>query len=330
MEATTELSMENAVEALMAQEPETAEVETTDTETEEVEEDEVEDTEVEDSDDSDDAEDADDDDEDEYEGDEGEADSDEQDDSVNSETFTVKVDGEDVEVSLQDLTKSYSGQRYINQGMQKAAEQRKQAEQAYNSLNQQRAQLDQYIQQVSQNGLVPKPIAPTRALFTDDPLGYLDADLKYKEDMGLYQADQNQLAHNHKAMQEAQAETYQANLQYQQEELKRLIPDFADAKKATKLKDNLIRHGGTLGFTEVELRSVVDARTMRTLHESMLWRQSLEGKSDVQAKLKKARPLMKSGVKKTGESVKSVEKKLMSKLKKSGSINDAAALLFNS
>ena len=329
MEATTEMSMDNAVEALLAQEPETAEVETTDTETEEVEEAEVEDTEVEDSDD-DDADDADDDDEDEYEGDEGEADSDEQDDSVGSETYTVKVDGVDVEATLQDLIKSYSGQRYIQNGMQKAAEQRKQAEQAYNGLIQQRAQLDQYSQQVSQNGLVSKPIAPTRALFTDDPLGYMDANLKYSEDMELYQADQNQLAHNHKAMQEAQAETYQANLQYQQEELKRLIPDFADAKKATKLKDNLIKHGGTLGFTEVELRSVVDARTMRTLHESMLWRQSLEGKSDVQAKLKKARPLMKSGVKKTGESVKSVEKKLMSKLKKSGSINDAAALLFNS
>lgn len=329
MEATTEMSMDNAVEALLAQEPETAEVETTDTETEEVEEAEVEDTEVEDSDD-DDADDADDDDEDEYEGDEGEADSDEQDDSVGSETYTVKVDGVDVEATLQDLIKSYSGQRYINQGMQKASELKKQAEQAYNGLIQQRAQLDQYSQQVSQNGLVSKPIAPTRALFTDDPLGYMDANLKYSEDMELYQADQNQLAHNHKAMQEAQAETYQANLQYQQEELKRLIPDFADAKKATKLKDNLIRHGGTLGFTEVELRSVVDARTMRTLHESMLWRQSLEGKSDVQAKLKKARPLMKSGVKKTGESVKSVEKKLMSKLKKSGSINDAAALLFNS
>jgi hypothetical protein len=329
VEATTEMSMDNAVEALLAQEPETAEVETTDTETEEVEEAEVEDTEVEDSDD-DDADDADDDDEDEYEGDEGEADSDEQDDSVGSETYTVKVDGVDVEATLQDLIKSYSGQRYINQGMQKASELKKQAEQAYNGLIQQRAQLDQYSQQVSQNGLVSKPIAPTRALFTDDPLGYMDANLKYSEDMELYQADQNQLAHNHKAMQEAQAETYQANLQHQQEELKRLIPDFADAKKATKLKNNLIKHGGTLGFTEDELRSVVDARTMRTLHESMLWRQSLEGKSDVQAKLKKARPLMKSGVKKTGESVKSVEKKLMSKLKKSGSINDAAALLFNS
>ena len=327
METTTEISIDNAVEALLAQESETAEVETTDTETEEVEDDEVEEAEVEDSDD--DADDADDD-EDEYEGDEYEASDEKEADQSGLEMYPVKVDGENFQVTLDDLTRDYSGNAKIQKQFRHNSEMLKKTEEAYNRSNQQRAQLDQYSQQVSQNGLVPKPIAPTRALFTEDPLGFLDADLRYKEDMELYQADQNQLAHNHKAMQEAQAETNQANLQYQQEELKRLIPDFADAKKAKKLKDNLIKHGGTRGFTEAELRSVVDARTMRTLHESMLYQQSLEGKSDVQAKLKRARPLMKSGVKKTGESVKSVEQKLMSKLKKSGSINDAAALLFNS
>ena len=174
-----------------------------------------------------------------------------------------------------------------------------------------------------------KPVSPSRELFTNDPLGYLDADLEYREKMELYQADQNQLQHNHQEVQKAQAEANQANLQYQQEQLKRLVPDFADAKKATKLKDSLIKHGVKSGFTEAELGSVVDARTLNVLHGDMLWRQSLEGKSNVQAKLKKARPLMKSGVKKTGESAKSVETKLMSKLKKSGSVQDAAALLFN-
>ena len=330
MEATTELSMDNAVEALMAQEPEVAEAEVIESEVDEVET-EAEETEVEDSDDSDDAEDADEDeDEDEYEGDEGEADSDEQADYSDSKTFSVKVDGKDVDVSLSDLKQSYSGQTYIQNGMKQAAEQRKQAEEAFNSLNQQRAQLDQYVQQISQNGLVAKPVSPSRELFTNDPLGYLDADLEYRENLELYQADQNQLQHNRNAVQKAQAEANQANLQNQQEELKRLIPDFADAKKATKLKNSLIEHGKKRNFTEAELGSVVDARTMHVLHESMLWRQSLEGKSDVKAKLKKARPLMKSGVKKTGESANKVEQKLMSKLKKSGSINDAAALLFNS
>jgi len=323
MESTTELSMENAVEALMAQEPEVAEVETTDTEVGEVEENEVEEADVEDSDYADDA------DEDEYESDEGEIESDEQAEQEEPDTFTIKVDGKDISVTLDALKQSYSGQAYIQNGMKQAAEQRKQAEEAFNSLNQQRAQLDQYAQKLSQNGLMAKPVSPSRELFTNDPLGYLDADLEYREKMELYQADQNQLQHNHQELQKAQAEANQANLQYQQEQLKQLIPDFADAKKATKLKDSLIKHGVKSGFTEAELGSVVDARTLNVLHGDMLWRQSLEGKSNVQAKLKKARPLMKSGVKKTGESAKSVETKLMSKLKKSGSVQDAAALLFN-
>ena len=330
MQETTELSMDNAIEALMAQEPEVAEAETIESEVDEVET-EAEETEVEDSDDSDDADDADEDeDEDEYEGDEGEIDSEELDDQAETKLYPVKIDGEIVNVTLSDLTKGYGGDQFNQKNMRHNAEQRKLMEEAFNNLNQQRAQLDQHAQNLNQNGLVAKPVAPSRELFTNDPLGYLDADLEYRENVELYQADQNQLQHNRAAVQKAQAEANQANLQNQQEELKRLIPDFADAKKATKLKDSLIEHGKRRNFTEAELNSVVDARTMHVLHESMLWRQSLEGKSDVKAKLKKARPLMKSGVKKTGESANKVEQKLMSKLKKSGSINDAAALLFNS
>jgi hypothetical protein len=330
LQETTELSMDNAIEALMAQEPEVAEAETIESEVDEVET-EAEETEVEDSDDSEYAEDADEDeDEDEYEGDEGEIDSEELDDQAETKLYPVKIDGEIVNVTLSDLTKGYGGDQFNQKNMRHNAEQRKLMEEAFNNLNQQRAQLDQHAQNLNQNGLVAKPVAPSREFFTNDPLGYLDADLEYRDNVKKYQDEQIQLQHNRQELQKAQAEVNQANLQNQQEELKRLIPDFADAKKATKLKNSLIEHGKKRNFTEAELSSVVDARTMHVLHESMLWRQSLEGKSDVKAKLKKARPLMKAGVKKTGESANKVEQKLMSKLKKSGSINDAAALLFNS
>ena len=329
MQETTELSMDNAVEALMAQEPEVAEAEVIESEVDEVET-EAEETEVEDSDDSEYAEDADEDeDEDEYEGDEGEIDSEELDDQAETKLYPVKIDGEIVNVTLSDLTKGYGGDQFNQKNMRHNAEQRKLMEEAFNNLNQQRAQLDQHAQNLNQNGLVAKPVAPSRELFTNDPLGYLDADLEYRDNVKKYQDEQIQLQHNRQELQKAQAEVNQANLQNQQEELKRLIPDFADAKKATKLKNSLIEHGKKRNFTEAELSSVVDARTMHVLHESMLWRQSLEGKSDVKAKLKKARPLMKAGVKKTGESANKVEQKLMSKLKKSGSVQDAAALLFN-
>ena len=323
---TTNQSIESAVEALMApSESEIAEVDTTETEVAEVEEAEVEqEAEVEESDD--DAEYAENDDEDEseeeYESEE------EPDDQTEPNTYTVKVDGEDVNVTLNDLTKSYSGQQYIQKGMKQAAESRKQAEEAYNGLNQQRAQLEQLMQQVQQQGVMAQPAPPTKELLADDPLGYIEADANYREEMGKYQHQQQQLGQQHQAMQQAQEQANKANLQNQQQELKRLIPDFAEAKKAPKLKDSLIEHGKKRNFTEAEINSVVDARTMHVLYESMMWRQSLEGKSNVQAKLKKARPLMKAGSKKQPESDSKKRSKQMSQLKRSGSVADAAALLF--
>lgn len=323
---TTNQSIESAVEALMApSESEIAEVDTTETEVAEVEEAEVEqEAEVEESDD--DAEYAENDDEDEseeeYESEE------EPDDQTEPNTYTVKVDGEDVNVTLNDLTKSYSGQQYIQKGMKQAAESRKQAEEAYNGLNQQRAQLEQLMQQVQQQGVMAQPAPPTKELLADDPLGYIEADANYREEMGKYQHQQQQLGQQHQAMQQAQEQANKANLQNQQQELKRLIPDFAEAKKAPKLKDSLVEHGKKRNFTEAEINSVVDARTMHVLYESMMWRQSLEGKSNVQAKLKKARPLMKAGSKKQPESDSKKRSKQMSQLKRSGSVADAAALLF--
>lgn len=306
-------------------ESEIAEVDTTETEVAEVEEAEVEqEAEVEESDD--DAEYAENDDEDEseeeYESEE------EPDDQTEPNTYTVKVDGEDVNVTLNDLTKSYSGQQYIQKGMKQAAESRKQAEEAYNGLNQQRAQLEQLMQQVQQQGVMAQPAPPTKELLADDPLGYIEADANYREEMGKYQHQQQQLGQQHQAMQQAQEQANKANLQVQQQELKRLIPDFAEAKKAPKLKDSLVEHGKKRNFTEAEINSVVDARTMHVLYESMMWRQSLEGKSNVQAKLKKARPLMKAGSKKQPESDSKKRSAQMSQLKRSGSVADAAALLF--
>ena len=125
MQETTELSMDNAIEALMAQEPEVAEAEVIESEVDEVET-EAEETEVEDSDDSEYAEDADEDeDEDEYEGDEGEIDSEELDDQAETKLYPVKIDGEIVNVTLSDLTKGYGGDQFNQKNMRHNAEQRK-------------------------------------------------------------------------------------------------------------------------------------------------------------------------------------------------------------
>ena len=307
-------------------ESETAEVETTETEVAEVEEAEVEEAEYEESeDDAEDAEDEDEDDgEEEYAADEDQA------DQAEPNTFSIKVDGQDVSVSLDDLKRDYSGQQYIQKGMKQAAEQRKQAEEAYNGLNQQREQLDTLLRQVQTQGVIQQPTPPTRELLADDPLGYIEAEATYREEMGKFQAQRHQLVQQGQAQAAAQGQANKANLQQQMAELTKAIPDFADAKKAPRLKENLVKQGAVEGYSSEEIGAITDHRAFKVLRKAMLYDQIMVGTSDVQAKLKKARPLMKAGTKKQPDSAKKAQGKLMSKLKKSGSAHDAAALLFNS
>ena len=324
---TTNQSVESAVEALMAPvESETAEVETTETEVAEVEEAEVEqEADVDDSDDAEYAEDDDEDDgEEEYESEEEIA------DQAEPSTYSIKVDGEDVSVTLDDLKRDYSGQQYIQKGMKQAAEVRKQAEEAYNGLNQQRQQLEQLMQQVQQQGVMTQPIPPTREQLTDDPLGYIEAEANYREDMGRFQHQQQQLGQQHQAMQQAQGQASKAHLQEQMTELQRAIPDFGDAAKAPKMKERLLKQGINEGYSSEEMSSIIDHRAMKVLHKAMLYDQMMEGTSSVESKLKKARPLMKAGAKKQPESDSKKRGKQMSQLKRSGSVADAAALLFSS
>ena len=326
MESTNPVTVESAVDALLApMEPESTEVNEAEAEVVEVEETEVEqETELESDDDAEYAE-LEDEDEDEYE-----ASDEQQADQVEPNTYSIKVDGENVEVTLDDLKRDYSGQQYIQKGMKQAAEARKQAEEAYNGLNQQRQQLDQFMQQVGQKGLMLEPTPPTKDLLNADPLGYIEADATYREEMGQYQIEQHELKQNHDAMKVEQAKADKANLDYNFAELKRVLPDFADANKATKMKERLLKQGIAEDYTAEEIGGIIDYRAMRVLNKARLYDQIMAGNSTVESKLKKARPLMKAGTKKMPDSAAKKQRQQLSRLKKSGSIHDAAALLFNS
>ena len=101
----------------------------------------------------------------EPEEDEGEADEeqdssedDEAEDAADSQreqqSFTVKVDGTNTVVTLDELKQSYSGQKYIQQGMQETAEAKREAETIYSALLQERQAIAQLYEQ-ARNGDVP-------------------------------------------------------------------------------------------------------------------------------------------------------------------------------
>lgn len=252
-------------------------------------------------------------------------------DETPHQRFRVKVDGQEVEVTLDDLKRSFAGQGYIQKRMQEVAAVRKEAEAVYSALNQERAQLAQalavYQQQLSAAG---NPQPPSKELLKTDPIRYLEEEAAYREGMEQRQALAQQQAYLMQQQSEQQKRAYAAYLAEQAQLLTQRIPEFADAKKAGELKRALIETGAQhYGFSPEELQAVSDARHVQVLHDAMRYRQLMAGKERVQEKVAQVnRPVVRPGAKRPEATGKQIEaKKALSRMKSTGSVDDVAAFL---
>lgn len=333
MDQTTEKvaldgSIDSAVSAMIA--PESVENEETDT-NEVAEPEETNDTEeanAESEDDSEESEDSDDDDEDDAEDEEEDADEANKTEPV----YTIKVDGTEKQVTLNELKRGYSGQQFVQKGMQEAAAQRKQAEEVYAALLNERQQISQLYQQIQGGQIATPPKAPTRELFDSDPIGYMEAKLNYDEQVAQYQQQQAQFQQLSAQQSQAQQVARQAYLQQEVENLKSVIPELANPAHAGKFKDQIVQAGAAYGYTADEISQVVESRALHVLRDAMKYREIMSGKKKADEKAQSARPKttpIKAGSKKMVKSNKEVLQK-KTNLKKSGSIEDALSLMFNS
>jgi hypothetical protein len=235
-------------------------------------------------------------------------------------TFSVKVDGVEKRVTLEDLKQGYSGQQYVQQGMQQVAEMRKQFEQIAGDFLNEREQAKAIFAQV-QNMQVPSPpVPPNEDNFTSDPIGFLEAQMKYSREAKEHQA----LTGNSKAEEQVR----NAYLQREMETLRQAIPDFADPEKAQNLRNNMFKVSQeTYGFDPQEISAITDSRVLRVLHDAMQFRAAQGGKEQAIKKAKaKPRRTVKPGAKKTSSNRDS-QAKARSNLKRSGSIQDAMSLI---
>ena len=314
----TEQPEEETLEATQEQDEEVEEeVEAEVEDDEDVEEDDVEESEESDDDESEDEEDT----------------EDTEQAGTQAQSFTVKVDGKTEVVTLDELKQGYSGQKYVQKGMQEAATAKKEAEAVYSALLQERQNIAQLYQQAQQGTLAQPPVEPARELFETDPIGYMDAKLKYDEQLQAYSAQMQQMEQVAQQQTQAEQAAQQAYLQQEMMNLQKIIPEFADQNKATQIKDKLITSGTEIyGYEADEIAQVMDHRAIRVLHDAIKYQELMSGKEAAVEKAKpanrKKRPV-KAGAKK-GNNKSQVQNKLRQKLTKSGSVDDALALILES
>jgi len=249
------------------------------------------------------------------------------DDSEEPEMFTVKIDGEEHSVNLEELKRGYSGQSYINTQMQKVAESRKETEQVFAALSQERAQVQAALQMLADGTFAHPPQAPNEELFNTDPMAYMEQQLQFQKDQQQFQEKVGYMQQQAQANQETHNQARQAYLAQEVEMLKGFHPELFDEQKGPEVKERLVTQASeNYGFSPEEINGVMDHRHMRVLMDAIAYRQlnSDAGKKQVEQKVK-AKQVRSTKRKVNAESAQ--RQKQRDRLKQTGNIEDAIGLL---
>lgn len=198
------------------------------------------------------------------------------------QVFTVKVDGKEVEVTLDELQKGYSRTQDYTRKTQQIAEVRKQTEA---ELQEVRAEREQYAQLLgalqAQVQQAAQPNIDWDRLYNEDPIEWVrqrEVMRENQEKAAAIQSEQQRLA---QLSQQEQAQQRQALLAQEQEALVAAIPEWKDAKKAQAEKAMLVQFGQKIGFTPDDLKNVVDHRAVVMLRKAALYDQMMSKRGQI-------------------------------------------------
>ena len=244
--------------------------------------------------------------------------------ALQPQTFTVKVDGQEVEVTQEELINGYSRQQDYTRKTQELAQQRK-------TIEQQQAELAQRDAIYSQ--LLPKMEAQLKgelanepdwnALYEDDPVGYVREKQLWdekKEKLNAVNAEQQRLQQEALVKQQQQIAQY---VEYGNQKLLEIIPEWQNPEVATKEKLAISEYAvNTLGYTPEEIQQVYDYRALLGLRNAWLNSKTVEAtkkKPTQKAPARVARPGTTNRPKTT-----TPVKRAKQRLAKTGKTSDAA------
>ena len=254
-----------------------------------------------------------------------------------SDTYSVTVNGEDVEVTLDELQAGYSRQSDYTKKTQEIADERKGLEQyqtqfneQYQLLTQERQQYQQALSQLGNHlseGINRFSTVDWAKLKEEDPIAYVTKRDEFREEKERIQQVSNQ---QNQISQQQATEVEQArrhSVIQESTRLKELIPEWSDPVKQPELAGRIKSYGSSQGYSDQELNNLIDSRSVNVLMKAMKY-DALQ-QADLKTKKIKNKPKMvKPGTKRTKVDAATRRKaKSMKQLQQSGSAVDAGRLL---
>ena len=239
-------------------------------------------------------------------------------------TYKVRIDGEEVEVTLEELQSGYSRQQDYTRKTQELSQQRKTIEQQQQELAQKDAIYAQLLPEMEaqlKGELANEP--DWNKLYEDDPIAYVREKQVWDDKrarLSAVNAEQKRLQEESYVKQQQELQQY---VEYSQNKLLEVLPEWQDTELAQKEKNAIRDYAiNDLGYTQDEINQIYDYRALLGLRNAWLQSKTVKAtkkKPTEKAKARVARP----GTTNRPRSVAPV-KKAKQRLAKTGKPSDAA------
>jgi hypothetical protein len=241
--------------------------------------------------------------------------------------FTVKVDGKEVEVTLDELQKGYSRTQDYTRKTQQIAEIRKQVEAETEAVRAERAQYAQMLGALQAQLQGAETQIDWDRLYQEDPIEWVRQKEVMREKQEKLQAIQFEQQRVAQLTQQEQQQHFESHLQAQHAKLLEIIPEWKDPAKAKAEKQLLVEFGQKTGFTPEELKAIVDHRAVVALRKAALYDQMMTKRKAITPVTnngpRPAKPGAAGRVSQTTEAVRAKQR-----LAKTGRVDDAASAIY--
>ena len=247
------------------------------------------------------------------------------------EMYTVRVDGEEFEVTQDELLSGYSRTKSFTKRSMELAEQRKAFEQEAAQVKQMR---DVYAQQLEQvqgqlQQAIPEQEPDWAALAKEYPAEDL---IVYKAQLDQQKEQARHVEAERQRIQQEQAQEQQVfrqkHLEAQRGEMLERIPSWSNEDTRNTERQEVIKYAQSRGFSQEEVSQASDARAIELLYKAWQW-DNLQKKTPAAKKKAKSAPKMaKAGQPKSKSQVASRQRKQgLDRLNKERSVDAAVSYL---
>ena len=239
----------------------------------------------------------------------------------------LKVNGQEIEVSLDELKAGYSRDSDYRQKTHTLGMEKRDLEAQKNSLRQsydaKLTELNELIATADATVRQQQGSQDLQRLYDEDPTqaAKLDYELRQR---------QVQLDDMRTKAKQAQAKQYTEFLEAQRELAATKIPEYSDPNKADQFKLSMRNSLRGYGFNDEEIGSLADHRFLMVAKDAMSYQSLKDKRPIVQKKVANAPKVVKSGVAKSSTSSgrEQIRNKI-GKVRKTGNINDASSAILD-